>query len=62
MAGNSPIQYSGPTIAQDVDWNVRRHLQLLYQKLGNHTQAFQAHQDKITALEAEIAALKAKLP
>ena len=36
-----PILYSGPTISPDVDWNIRRHLQLIYQKLGNHTQALQ---------------------
>ena len=40
MSVTPPILYSGPTISPDVDWNIRRHLQLIYQKLGNHTQAF----------------------
>ena len=61
MSTNPPIQYSGPTIAADVHWDVRRHLQLLYQKLANHTQAFQSQTEQITALQAEVAALKAKL-
>lgn len=34
-----PIQYSGPNISPEVPWDIRRHLQLIYQKLGNHTQA-----------------------
>lgn len=40
MSTPPQIRYSGPTIAQDVPWEIRRHLQLIYQKLGNHTQAF----------------------
>ena len=35
-----PIITAGPSIEGDVPPNVRRHLQLIYQKLGNHTQAF----------------------
>lgn len=35
-----PIITAGPSIESDVPSNVRRHLQLIYQKLGNHTQAF----------------------
>jgi len=35
-----PIIYAGPTISPEVPFEVRRHLQLIYQKLGNHTQAF----------------------
>ena len=35
-----PIQYSGPSISPEVPWETRVHLQALYQKLGNHTQAF----------------------
>jgi hypothetical protein len=36
----TPIQYSGPAISPEVSWDVRVHLQAIYQKLGNHTQAF----------------------
>jgi hypothetical protein len=52
------IQYSGPAISESVDWEVRRHLQLLYQKAANHAQAFQIQQDNINALEARIASLE----
>jgi hypothetical protein len=41
MSKAPPIQYSGPTIDPSVPWEISQHLQLLYQKLGNHTQAFQ---------------------
>jgi hypothetical protein len=34
-----PIQYSGPSISPEVPWETRVHLQALYRKLGNHTQA-----------------------
>lgn len=40
MSTTPPIQSSGPTIDIEVPWEIRRHLQLIYQKLGNHTQAF----------------------
>lgn len=40
MSTNPPIQYSGPPIDPSVPFEVSQHLQLLYQKLGNHTQAF----------------------
>lgn len=39
MSTSPPIQYSGPTVAADVPWEIRRHLQLLYKIAGNHTQA-----------------------
>ena len=48
----STIQYSGPSIDADVPWEIRRHLQLIYQKLGNHAQAFQEQQAQITAAKA----------
>ena len=35
------IQYTGPKISDAVPWEIRQHLQLFYQKLGNHTQAMQ---------------------
>ena len=35
-----PIQYTGPAISPEVPWDTRVHLQALYQKLANHTQAF----------------------
>lgn len=47
MSTTPQIRYSGPTIAPHVDWEIRRHLQLLYQKLGNHTQAFQYVADQL---------------
>lgn len=45
------IAYTGPTIDPEVPFQVRRHLQLIYQKLGNHTQAFQLQQAKINAIK-----------
>lgn len=47
-----PIQYSGPAVSPEVPWETRRHLQLLYQKMANHTQAFSLQQDQITTLKA----------
>lgn len=41
------IQYSGPVISAEVPWETRRHLQLIYQKLANHTQAFSLQQQQI---------------
>jgi len=35
----SNIQYSSPAISAEVPWETRVHLQAIYQKLGNHTQA-----------------------
>lgn len=52
MSAPPPIQSSGPVISPEVDWETRRHLQLLYQKLGNHTQAFQLQQQQIANLKA----------
>lgn len=46
-----PIQYSGPAISPEVPWETRRHLQLIYQKLGNHTQAFSLQQQQIADLK-----------
>lgn len=45
------IQYSGPVISPEVPWETRRHLQLLYQKLGNHTQAFQQVATQIAGIK-----------
>lgn len=45
------IQYHGPDISVEVPWETRRHLQLLYQKLGNHTQAFALIKDSIAAVQ-----------
>lgn len=44
------ITYTGPTIDPNVPFEIRRHLQLLYQKLGNHTQAFALQQKKIDSI------------
>lgn len=46
------ILYAGPKISPEVPWETRRHLQLLYQKLGNHTQAFSLVQSQIATLKA----------
>jgi hypothetical protein len=45
------IKYSGPVISPEVPWETRRHLQLLYQKFGNHTQAFQQVSSQIKAIK-----------
>lgn len=46
-----PIKYTGPKIADDIPWEVRQHIQLLYQKLGNHTQAFQQVAQQIAGIK-----------
>lgn len=51
------IVYAGPKVSPEVDWEIRHHLQLLYQKLGNHTQAFSQLQSQIAALQAQVKAL-----
>lgn len=51
MSTSPPIQYSGPAISSEVPWETRRHLQLLYQKLGNHTQAFQHVANQIAGIK-----------
>jgi hypothetical protein len=51
MSTTPAIQYSGPAISPDVDWKVRQHLQLIYQKLGNHTQAFSLQQQAIAKIK-----------
>lgn len=51
MSTTPPIQYSGPIISADVPWETRRHLQLIYQKLGNHTQAFSLQQQAIAKIK-----------
>ena len=54
------IQYTGPKISDEVPWEIRQHLQLFYQKLGNHTQAMQTLADQVAALEAQITTLQNK--
>jgi hypothetical protein len=57
MSSKPPaIQYSGPPIHPDVPQSVRHHLQLIYQKLGNHTQAFDLLNQKATQAVTVIAA------
>ena len=46
------IQYSGPRLSEGLDPEVRRHLQLIYQKLGNHTQAFQLLTEKAASAQS----------
>ena len=46
------IAYTGPAVESSVPFEVRRHLQLIYQKLGNHTQAFALQQSKINAIKS----------
>lgn len=51
MSTTPPIQYSGPVISSEVPFETRRHLQLIYQKLGNHTQAFSLQQNQINKIK-----------
>jgi hypothetical protein len=44
------IQYSGPVISPEVPWETRRHLQLIYQKLGNHVQGISLLSQKVNKL------------
>ena len=46
------IQYSGPVVSESVPWEIRRHIQLLYQKSDNHTQAFSLQQKQISEIKA----------
>ena len=46
------ITYTGPAVESSVPFEIRRHLQLIYQKLGNHTQAFALQQAKINAIKS----------
>jgi len=48
---NAPIP-QGPAIAPTVPWDIRLHLTQIYQKLGNHAQAFGIQQGKINALKS----------
>lgn len=52
MSTTPTIQYSGPAIDAEMPWEIRRHIQLLYQKLGNHTQAFQQVASQIAGIKA----------
>ena len=45
------IAYTGPTVSPEVPWEVRRHLQLFYDKLANHTQAFSLLNQKIASVQ-----------
>ena len=51
MGKTPPIQYSGPVIDHDVPWSIARHLQIIYGKLGNHTQAFSLQQAAINNIK-----------
>jgi len=51
MSTSPPIKYSGPVVSPDVPWETRRHLQLIYQKLTNHTQAFQFQAKQIAGIK-----------
>jgi hypothetical protein len=51
MSTTPPIQYSGPAISPEVPWTTRQHLQLIYQKLGNHTQAMSLLQSNIAKVQ-----------
>jgi hypothetical protein len=48
---NPPIQYTGPHVSENVPWDTRVHLQAIYQKLANHTQAFSLQQSQIAAIK-----------
>jgi len=51
LSTTPPIQYTGPKISPDVPWETRQHIQALYQKLGNHTQAFSLLSQQIAKLK-----------
>lgn len=51
QASAPPPQYTGPPIHEDVPWHTRTHIQLLYQKLGEQTQAINLLQQQINALK-----------
>lgn len=44
-------QYQGPSIDPEVPFNIRLHLTQIYQKLGNHNQAFSLQQQQIAAIK-----------
>lgn len=45
-----PVQYQGPAIDPSVPWEVKIHLQQLYQKTGNHYQGISLLNDKLKAI------------
>lgn len=44
--------YQGPAIAESVPFEIRLHLQQIYQKLGNHVQGFSLLNDKVQKITA----------
>jgi hypothetical protein len=50
-----PIQYSGPKVSLNVPQDIRFHLQQIYQKLGNHTQAFELLKGQLGTVETTAA-------
>ncbi len=44
------IRYQGPKINPKVPWDIRIHLEQLYSKLGNHTQAFAIVNEHVSAI------------
>ena len=47
-----PILSLGPTLPEEVPWQLRTWIQNIAQKLGNHTQAFALQKQQIDALKA----------
>ena len=45
-----PPQYTQPSVSEEVPWETRQHIQLLYQKQGELVQALTIMQQKLDAL------------
>lgn len=45
-----PPQYTAPSVSEEVPWETRQHLQLLYQKQGELVQALTIMQEKLDAM------------
>lgn len=56
MPSKPAIQYAAPAIHESVPFEVRRHLQFIYNRLGNHAQAFQLQTDQIAAIKTRTTA------
>ena len=48
------IQYAGPTISPEVPWQIRHHIQLLYNRIGNHAQGFALLNNEVKTLKAGV--------
>jgi len=51
MRTSPPLQYASVAIHESVPFEIRRHLQFLYNRIGNHAKAFGIQQQKINAIQ-----------